>query len=367
MIPLFKRFPALAEALPYEALADLPTPVRSCAALGVEAKTESLHVKCDDVTGADYGGNKVRKLAFLLAQARKQGATSTLTFGAAGSNHALATAIYARKLGFQPISMLVPQYNAHSVRRNLLRGLAAGASLNHFERRLDVARGTIGEIFAARRAGEPRPFIIPAGGSAPLGTVGFVNAGLELHDQIVEGELPAPDTLYVASGTMGTCVGLLIGLQLAGLDMTVMAVAVTSPPYTSMEKARRLFARTVGLLRKADPNFPTLVFPEAQFCLREDYLGESYARYTKAGVTAVAQARELADIALEGTYTGKAMACLLGDGESGHLAGKKVLFWNTYNSVSQESAIKDIDYHQLSAPFHRYYEEAVQELDRVEG
>ena len=194
-----------------------------------------------------------------------------------------------------------------------------------------------------------------------------MNAALELHDQIAAGELPAPDTLYVASGTMGTCIGLLIGLQVAGLDTTVVAVAVTSPPYTSLEKARRLFARTTALLRKADSDFPALTFPETRFRLREDYLGESYGLYTEAGVAAVAQARALGGIELEGTYTGKAMACLLGDGESGQLAGKKVLFWNTYNSVSQESVIKDLDYHQLSAPFHRYYEEAVQELDRSGG
>ena len=81
-------------------------------------------------------------------------------------------------------------------------------------------------------------------------------------------------------------------------------------------------------------------------------------------MTAVAAADRLAQMALEGTYTGKAMACLLGDGAAGDLAGKEVLFWNTYNSVAPEENQEFLDYHQLPAPFHRYYEEAVQNLDR---
>ena len=365
MIPLFKRFPRLAEALPYAPLAELPTPVRDCTALATEVGAGSIHVKCDDVTGRAYGGNKVRKLAFLLGRAKALGVRSTVTFGAAGSNHALATAIYATQMGFQPHSMLVPQLNAHSVQRNLLRGWTTGATLKPCMSREDVRRATLSAIYAARRAGEPTPYIIPAGGSSPLGTVGFVNGGFELEEQIRAGLLPVPDTVYVASGTMGTAVGLLLGLQLAGLDTTVTAVRVTSPPFTSRERARQLYYRTLGLLRKADPSIPALEFPEHQFILRDGYLGERYGLYTPEGVAAVTLAREKADLLLEGTYTGKAMACLVGDGQLGRLSGRPVVFWNTYNSVSQAEHIENVDYHQLSAPFHRYYEEAVQELDRL--
>jgi len=364
VIPLFKRFPRLGELMPYAPLAALPTPVTHYPDLGEGAGAGALYVKRDDATGADYGGNKVRKLAFLLAHARARGATSTVTFGAAGSNHALATAIYARKLGLRPISMLVPQCNAHSVRRNLLHGLAAGAELIPCDSRRDVARRTAEIVVAAHRAGEGRPCIIPAGGSAPLGTIGFADAALELGGQIAGGELAPPHMIYVASGTMGTCVGLLIGLQLAELPTAVVAVRVTSAPYTSPGRARQLHGRTVALLRRLDPDFPALEFPEAQFVLRDDHLGQGYGRYTEASVDAVATARAAAGLCLEGTYTGKALACLLGDGRRGQLAGKNVLFWNTCNGVPQEEAIKSFDYHQLPEAFQRYYEEAVQELDR---
>lgn len=364
MIPLFKRYPTLGASVPCLPLTDLPTPITECAPLARRFGATALHIKRDDQTGTAYGGNKVRKLAFLLARAQAQGAKSTLTFGAVGSNHALATAIYARQVGLQPISMLVPQLNAHSVRRNLLRGYAAGAKLRHFSSRKEVRDGTIEELLAAHKAGTPTPFIIPAGGSSPLGTVGYVNAGLELGEQVAAGLLPEPDRIYVASGTMGTCVGLLIGLQLAGLDTVVMAVRVTSPPFTSLAKARLLYGRTVALLRKAEPDFPAITFPETRFCLRDGYLGPHYGRFTPSGMAAVGTAQSQAGLSLEGTYTGKAFACLLDDGEHDRLRDKQVLFWNTYNSVSQEKCIKTLDGYQLPPPFHRYYEEAVQELDR---
>lgn len=364
MIPLFKRFPQLAASMPYAAIATLPTPVFDCPAMASEYGARSACIKCDGVSGADYGGNKVRKLAFLLGQAQAQGAQQTITFGAAGSNHALATAIYARKLGMEPVSMMVSQCNAYGVRRNLLRGLVAGATLKHFETRREISQSTLDMIVSAHRAGKPRPCIIPAGGSAPLGTVGFVDAGLELAEQIQEGALSVPDRIYVASGTMGTCVGLLIGLQLASLPTTVMAVRVTSPPFTSLARARGLYGRCVGLLRRKDPSFPALTFPEEKFVLRDGYLEPGYGRYSEAGMDGVAAARAWANLTLEGTYTGKAMACLMDDGRRGNLAGRRILFWNTYNAVSQHEVVDSADYRLLPPAFHRYYKKAVQDLDR---
>jgi D-cysteine desulfhydrase len=286
-----------------------------------------------------------------------------LTFGAAGSNHALATAIYAQTLGLEPISMMVPQRNAHSVQRNLLRGHVAGASLRLFGGRKLVSQGTVQEVAERFRSGVGRPFIIPAGGSAPLGVVGFVNAAFELAEQVEAGLIPEPDRIYVASGTMGTCVGLLLGLATVGLKSKVVAVRVTTAPYTTPEKARKLFARTLGLLRRADGTFPEVAFPEARFTLRDAFLGEGYARYTEAGASAVKRAAVLEGASLEGTYTGKALACLLADGMSGALEHKSALFWNTYNGISQDKALKNVDYHQLPEGFHRYFTEPVQALD----
>ena len=129
-LPLFDAYPALRENIPYEPVAQLPTEVGRLEHVSEELGCE-IWMKCDDRSGILYGGNKVRKLGFLLGAARADGCKTVLTFGAAGSNHALATAIYARELGLRAISMLVPQPNAHSVQRNLLRHYLAGAELHH--------------------------------------------------------------------------------------------------------------------------------------------------------------------------------------------------------------------------------------------
>ncbi len=362
MLPLFQYYPRLGESLPHVALASLSTPVELWSVLGADMGIRGLHVKRDDISGEAYGGNKVRKLEFLLARARARGARSVLTFGAAGSNHALATAIYARQLGMEAISMMVPQQNAPNVQRNLLRGQAAGATLRLFGGRKMVSAGTIQELIGRHQSGLGRPFIIPAGGSAPLGVVGFVNAAFELRAQVEAGLIPEPDRIYVASGTMGTCVGLLLGLAAAGMNTRVVAVRVTTAPYTTPDKARKLYARTQGLLRRADHSFPAIPFPETQFTLRDEFLGEGYARPTETGGAAVRQIREMEGVSLEGTYTGKALACLLADAASGALENEQVLFWNTYNSQSQEAAIKKVDYHQLPEDFHRYFQEVPQAL-----
>ena len=128
MISLFEHYPALADALPHLSLADLPTPIEDAGAIG---RTRLL-VKRDDLTGVLYGGNKVRKLEFLLGDAVRRNCRRVFTFGVAGSNHALATSVYATALGLQSVPLLTPQVNAAYTRRNLLYQQHAGARLRHF-------------------------------------------------------------------------------------------------------------------------------------------------------------------------------------------------------------------------------------------
>lgn len=361
-LPLYQHWPRLAESIPYEPIATLPTPVRKLEGLSRDTGTE-LYIKDDSHTGPLYGGNKVRKLGFLLPAAKLAGAKTVLTFGAAGSNHATATAIYAKEMGLNAVSMLVPQPVAHSVRRNLLRSHEAGASLNHFNGLNQVALGTAWQ-FAALRAKEGAfPHVIPTGGSSPTGILGFVNAALELKAQVDAGEIPMPDVVYVASGTMGTAVGLALGAQLARMPWRVQAVRVTVERFTNMQRGRKLFEATNAMLQACDSSIPTVHFPD-DFEVRHDFLGEQYALYTPEAVEAMRRIHEAEGIKLEGTYTGKALACLLADVQAGKLAGKRVVFWNTYNGVDISTAIDHTDYHMLPAAFHRYFEEPVQPLDQ---
>ncbi len=364
MFPLFEEYPRLRERLPRVALAKLPTPVAPMLRLGEALGLDRLYVKRDDLSDAEYGGNKPRKLEFALGKALHEGRRAVLTFGGAGSNHTLATTIYARRAGLGSIAMLVPQPNAHALRRNLLMSLLRGAELHYHRGMPGVVIGTLWQLLRHRVQDGRRPLLIPPGGSNALGVLGHVNAGLELKRQIDAGEVPEPDRLYVACGSMGTSVGLLLGLALAGLRTRVTAVRVTARIYVSGKKARRFFHGANRLLHAADASIPLLPFPEARFELRHDYFGEEYARYTEASMRAVRLARETESLSLEGTYTGKTLACLMGDAAAGALHGKAVLFWNTHTSRDFAPEAAGVDYHALPAPLRGYFERDVQPLDR---
>jgi len=368
MLPLFEQYPGLRERVPHVALGDFPTPVVRMARIekGLLNPSDeaSLFIKRDDLSSTVYGGNKVRNLEFLLGRALHDGKKEVLTFGGAGSNQGVATAIYAEEVGLRGISMLIPQPNAEMVRRNLCMSHRAGAELHHYPGMPCVVAATLYELVRHRVRQGAFPQVIPPGGTSRIGMVGFVNAALELKQQVDAGVAPAPDVLYVALGTMGTAVGLLLGLTLAGLHTRVVAVRVTAPQYVSMRKARRLFGATNALLHKADPALPLVAFPESDFTLRHDHFGEEYGLYTEESVSAAQRVTETEGIALEPTYTGKAFAALLADAQAGALKDQAVLFWNTANSRDFTPDIAGIDYHLLPRRFHRYFEQEVQPLDQ---
>lgn len=364
MIPLFAHFSGLAAAVPHTPLAIRPTPVERAVSLGEALGIERLYIKRDDLSGAAYGGNKVRKLEFLLRNALRRSAKTVLTFGGAGSNHALATAIYAKQLGLSCISILAPQPNAHSVRRNLLMNLRVGAELHHCSGSQSAGEIVRREMFRRRMREGVFPEVIPPGGSSPMGIFGFVDAAFELRDQIEAGDLPEPDCIYAACGTMGTVIGLALGLAAAGLRSKLIAVRVTDPPYTDLDKGRKLFVTANALLRAADASFPERSFPEEAFVLRHEFKGERYGLYTAESVRAVQLVHDLAGLKIEGTYTGKAFAAIMADAATGTLSGKTVLFWNTYTGRDFSAEIAGLDYHALPEPFHMYFEQEVQPLDR---
>jgi len=361
-LKLFRDYPALAEHIPYVPLAQLPTPVEEYTDFAVQHSMGGFYIKRDDKSGAAYGGNKTRKLGFLLAAAQARNARTAITFGAAGSNHALATAIYAKEIGMKAVLILGPQHNSHHVRENLCGMYTAGATLCPCSWK--ESRTTAVRVFheAWKRDGVP-PYVIPPGGSSPLGTLGFVNAAYELCEQIVSGILPMPDSIYVASGTMGTCVGLALGLRSLGMKTKIMAVRVTTPPYTGMERAEQLFTAANRMLSCADSRFPVCTLEEACFVIRDEFFGQDYALHTPEGMAAVQTAKEQMNICLEGTYTGKTFAGLQADAASGALRGKNVLFWNTYSGGVRKGIHASFDYHRLPDLLHTYFESETQQLD----
>ena len=342
---LAEAWPQLARQLPKIGLADLPTPVESKELrLGEEAFQVSI--KRDDLTGRLYGGNKVRKLEYLLHKARERGAERIATFGTVGSNHALATALYARTLGYECTCFLSHQATTPTIARTLRLHLANGTEIVRYGGSRSSRIETLRKHLWHRRA-----FLIPPGGSNWLGAVGFVAAGLELAAQIDAGEIAMPERLYVANGTMATAVGISLGLALAGLATEVHAVQVTEDFVSSPEAMRRLLDKTAFLLNRLDPSIPPDLTSRARYEFRTGYLGDGYAKSNEVTDDAVALASEQLGLQLETTYTGKAFAALLDDlGDR----GGNVLFWNTYNSRTLPDPGAGVDLTRLPESFQRY-------------
>lgn len=326
MSSLAKLLPGLT-GLPVAGIATLPTPIERVEALPAFGfEPAELLVKRDDLTSAVYGGNKVRKLDFLLADARAQGRTTVLTFGAYGSNHALATAVHARALGIEPHVVLSPQEPGPFAPKTLFAHAALGTGI-HLVDGWDGRR----EAVAAKRELAARdgvePYIIPMGGTCPLGALGYVNAALEVCEQV-----SPPDVVYVASGTFGTAIGLAVGFALAGAPTKVEAVRVTPEQIASSEIARSLAEQTVTLLRSHDASVAGLGFDDLAFTLREEFFEPGYGIVTPETTEAVSIAAGLG-LRLETTYTGKAFSAMLADGRERRLDSRRVLFWNTYSSA----------------------------------
>jgi D-cysteine desulfhydrase len=369
---LFYYYPSLKQNLSYIALSDLPTPVTFCTTLS-EQFTTRIFVKHDGMTGKVgpdgrrmLGGNKLRKLSYLLADAKAHGHDTILTFGCAGSNHAVQTAAYAKELGLHCICMLMPQHNAHIVRRNLLLQGAYGSELYFSPHRQARALDTLDICLAYKKQGKMMPYIIPTGGSVARGAIGYVEAAFELKEQIMAGLLPTPDHIYVTLGSAGTAAGLLLGCKAAGITSNIHLIINEPEEYKkeAWEKLHKLYTATNELLHKLDPSFAYYELKETDCTMVDGYTGTEYGLFTPEAVEAMGVMKVTESIELEGVYTGKCFTALLADLRAGTLADSNVLFWNTFCAEPMEHLTSVVDYRDLPAVFHPYFTEGVQLLDR---
>jgi D-cysteine desulfhydrase len=330
---LANTYPALARHLDKLVLADLPTPVLQ-REVSPGGAGRVISIKCDNLTNSFYGGNKLRKLEYLLRRALSRNVDRVATFGTAASNHALATTLYAKQLGLPCICLTSHQAKTAAAAKTLRLLLANDAEIVRYGGSYRTRVATMRHYLQGRNAG-----VIPLGGSSWLGTVGYVNAGLELAAQIAALEIPAPDRIYIATGTMGSAAGLALGLALAEQQARVQAVRVS--PEVVMNRQR----------------LPADLASRVRIDVRHEFFGEGYAVSNAATDEAVEFAAEYLELSLEPTYTGKAMAAMLHDMARPELAGESMLFWNTYNSnplPEPDEAAVDMD--RLPAEFLRYFD-----------
>ena len=353
-LALVRRFPALA-CLPRHALTTLPTPVQPLDRLARRFGLPPLWIKRDDVSGPLYGGNKPRKLEWLLGAAAARRRRGVITFGGIGTHHGLATAICARDAGLKSVLVLLPQPLSDHVRHCLLLDQAVGAELHLAASVGGIVAQSLWRCAVAIGQGQPLA-IIPTGGTSARGAIGYVNAGVELAEQVHAGAMPEPDTIFVPLGSGGTVAGLMLGCRLAGLRSRIVAVLVTDILPPSPQRLVGLARATLRRLRRIAPELPPVAMAPDDITIVRHHLGAGYGSVTDAGREAQRLLLEEEGIALETTYTAKCLAALLEVGATPTYRDRTLLFWNTFSSVDLSAVAGPLpDWHQLPPPFHRFF------------
>lgn len=312
----------LTDSFPRVSLAHLPTPLeempRLHEALGNGPR---LLIKRDDQTGLATGGNKSRKLEFLVAEALAQRADTLVTAGGPQSNHCRQTAAAAAKMGLRCALVL----SGHPLPRsewngNLLLDDLLGAEVRWAG---DRDRSTVlAEVADALRTAGAQPYVIPVGGSVPLGATGYVAAVEELADQLAEqGE--RVDRIVFASGSAGTHAGVLVGVKALGLDARVEGI--------NDDKVGSLLEKTQALARATAAHLGLdLSFSEEDFILHDTYGAPGYGVITDAEREAVRLLARTEGIIVDPVYTGRALAGLIDLVRRGvYGPHETVLFWHT--------------------------------------
>lgn len=307
-----------------------PTPLEPMPRLTELLSGPNLWVKRDDCTGLASGGNKTRKLEYLMAEALAQKADVVLTQGATQSNHARQTAAIAAKLGMDCEILLEDrtQISAADYREsgNVLLDRLLGASPHHFPGGTDMEAALAARAEELRAQGR-RPYAIPGGGSNPVGALGYVTCALELVEQANSLGLDI-DCLVHATGSAGTQAGLVAGLEGCRSLIPVLGIGVRAPRAPQEEKVYALAQRTAELL-----GVPGAVARE-RVVANCDYVGAGYGLPTDGMLEALKIAARTEGLLLDPVYSGKGMAGLIDLIRKGHFRkGQNVVFVHTGGAV----------------------------------
>lgn len=308
-----------------------PTPLEFMPRLTQALGGPNLYIKRDDCTGLGTGGNKTRKLEFLMADAQNQGADTIITQGATQSNHARQTVAIASKMGMKCEIILedrtgskVPEYkNSGNVFLDHLYGarvqeVPGGTDMN-------AAMATLAE---GLRAKGQRPYIIPGGGSNPIGALGYVVCALEMVNQFNEQGLDVSHVVH-ATGSAGTQAGLVVGLQGSRSQIPVLGIGVRAAREAQEQNVYNLAVKTADLL-----GVPGSVARESVVA-NCDYVGGGYGVPTPGMVEAVTMVARLEGILLDPVYSGKGMAGLIDLCRKGYFKkGENVVFLHTGGAVA---------------------------------
>jgi L-cysteate sulfo-lyase len=311
-------------------LGHFPTPLEPLETLSQHLGGPRIWIKRDDCTGLSTGGNKTRKLEFLMADALAKGADSVITQGATQSNHARQTAAAAAKLGLACQILLEDRTGysdpAYVYNGNVLLDRLHGASVSKRPSGADMQAEMEARAEGLREQGR-NPYVIPGGGSNPIGALGYANAALELVYQASAMGLRIDHVVH-ATGSAGTQAGLVAGLKALNSGIAVLGIGVRAPKERQEATVLALAEQTVSLLGVAG------VIQRDDVVANCDYVGQGYGIPTQSMVDAVKLVARTEGILLDPVYSGKGMAGLIdliGKGMFG--PGEVVVFLHTGGAV----------------------------------
>jgi len=309
--------------LPRVKLAHLPTPLEFAPRLTEYLRGPKIWIKRDDLTGLAIGGNKARKLEFLLGQARSQGCDVVITVGAVQSNHARMTAAAARKLGLEAIVVL----NGDPPKErqgNLLLDHIFGAEVRVIQTDEEyVLMGIVEDMARQLRRDGRKPYVIPRGGSNAFGAAAYMEAALELLSQASAMSLRI-DAIVHTSTSGGTQSGLYTGTKLTQSGVQVVGISAGPPREIVVKRVVGIVTELSEMLRLEWRPHPDDVI------VYDDYVGERYGIPTKECLDAIRVVARTEGILLDPVYTGKGMAGMMGlIAKERFRSDQNVVFWHT--------------------------------------
>jgi len=317
-------------------LAQLPTPIEELKSLSRELGGPELLIKRDDQTGLALGGNKTRKLEFLVGQALEQGADTLVTVGAAQSNHCRQTAAAAAKAGLR-CELLLNGTKPELPNGNLLLDELLGARIHWVQRSEREAK--LSQIPDELRKQGVKPYVIPVGGSNGVGATGYVLAMMELAEQL-DGSNRRVDHVVFASSSGGTQAGIVVGAKVTGFKGKLHGVSIDKDDgdgatyQCELADIANETAKYIGFEAQ---------FTASDFMVAYDYLGGGYGIVSDLEREAIRLLASREGIVLDPVYTGRAMGALLDlIRKKAFRSDETVLFWHTGGAPALFAYVKDL-------------------------
>jgi D-cysteine desulfhydrase len=309
-------------------LAHVPTAVEPCDAIGPWlGRSSGVFMKRDDRISPLYGGNKVRRYELVLADAKARGKKRIVTVGGLASTQAMATALFGRELGFEVRIVLFDQPVTRFAREAVRGFVAAGAEVIYGGGYVSTAM----RAYAAHRRSRDENYFIMPGAAGPLANFGYIDAMLELAQQVERGEMPRPDVIVLPTGSSGTLAALALGAAHLGWSTEIVGVRITTALAANRLTIGAVIRSTDRALAALDSRWKP-VRDRVRYRIHGGALGAGYGAPTAEAIEGAEQIEALTGASGEVTYSGKALAGLRSLVAEPRHRDKVFLLWNTLST-----------------------------------